>query len=194
MSGELVPPRREVRLSDAEREAVVSRLSAAVAEGRLTLPEFEERVDAVLRARTDTEVQPYVADLPDVAPAVAPDEVVELNSFAGEIKRSGRWAVPRKLVVRSKAGTVKLDLRHAVISHRVVDVNLATQAGSTTIVLPAGATANIDGVNTSAGTATAKVPSTPEPGSTAPHLVVTGSTAAGTLVVRYERRFWRWRW
>ncbi|MGX7671925.1 DUF1707 SHOCT-like domain-containing protein [Plantactinospora sp. DSM 117369] len=194
MSGDVVPSKRAVRISDAEREAVIARLSAAVAEGRLTLPEFEERVDGVLRARTDGDVEPFVADLPATAPAVAPDEVVELTSFAGEIKRSGRWAVPRRLVVRSKAGSVKLDLRHAVISHRVVDINLATQAGSTTIVLPAGATANIDGVNTSAGTATAKVPSTPEPGSTAPHIVVTGSTAAGTLVVRYERRFWRWRW
>ncbi|GAA3735552.1 DUF1707 domain-containing protein [Plantactinospora mayteni] len=190
----MVPSKREVRISDAEREAVVARLSAAVSEGRLTLPEFEERVDGVLRARTDGEVQPFVADLPAVAPAVAPDEVVELSSHAGQIKRSGRWAVPRRLVIRSMAGTVKLDLRHAVISHRVVEIDLATQAGSTTIVLPVGATANIDGINTSAGTARAKVPSTPEPGSTAPHVVVTGSTAAGSLVVRYERRFWRWRW
>ncbi|WP_422770191.1 DUF1707 SHOCT-like domain-containing protein [Plantactinospora sp. WMMC1484] len=194
MSGDVVPPRREVRISDAERETVIARLSAAVAEGRLTLPEFEERVDGVLRARTDGEVEPFVADLPAVAPAVAPDEVVELSSHAGQIKRSGRWAVPRRLVVRSKAGMVKLDLRHAVIVHRVVEIDLATQAGSTTIVLPAGATANIDGVNTSAGTATTKVPSTPEPGSTAPHIVVRGSTAAGSLVVRYERRFWRWSW
>ncbi|MFY1691557.1 DUF1707 domain-containing protein [Plantactinospora sp. WMMB782] len=194
MSGDLVPPKREVRLSDAEREGVIARLSAAVAEGRLTLPEFEERVDGVMRARTDVEVQPFLADLPEVAGPIAPDEVVELNSHAGELKRSGRWAVPRKLLVRSKAGSVKLDLRHAVFGSRVVEIDLATQAGSTTIVLPPGATANIDRLNTSAGTASAKVPSTPEPGSTAPHVVVTGSTAAGSMVMRYERRFWRWTW
>jgi hypothetical protein len=99
--------------------------------------------------------------------------------------------VPRRLVVQSKAGSVKLDLRHAVVSHRVLNIELATQAGSTTIVLPPGASANIDGVITSAGSAKSKVPSVPDPGL---HVVVTGSAAAGSLVVRYERRFWRWRW
>jgi hypothetical protein len=175
-------------MSNADREAVVARLNSAVADGRLTLVEFEERIDGVLKARTFGEVEPYVADLP--AEPVT-DEVVELRSHAGEIKRKGRWPVPRKLVVQSKAGMVKLDMRHAQINHRVIDIELATQAGSTTIVLPPGATANIDGVNMSAGSAKNKVPSVPGSG---PHLVVTGSAAAGSLVVRYERRFWRWRW
>jgi hypothetical protein len=176
-------------MSDADREGVVERLNAAVADGRLTLVEFEERVDGVLKARTFGEVEPFVADLP-AAPAT--EDVVELRSHAGEIKRKGRWAVPRRLVVHSKAGSVKLDMRHAVIAHRVVEIDLATQAGSTVIVLPPGASANIDGVTTSAGSAKNKVSAVP--GSEGPHLVVTGSAAAGSLVVRYERRFWRWRW
>ncbi|GAA0909528.1 DUF1707 domain-containing protein [Virgisporangium ochraceum] len=188
MSGDVVPSQRNLRMSDADREGVVARLNAAVADGRLTLVEFEERVDGVLKARTFGEVEPFLEDLP-AAPAT--DDVVELRSHAGEIKRKGRWLVPRRLVVQSKAGMVKLDLRHAVINHRVVDIELATQAGSTVIVLPPGASANIDGVTTSAGTAKNKVSSVPEG---APHVVVTGSTAAGSLVVRYERRFWRWRW
>ena len=190
----MVPSRPEIRISDAERESVIARLSGAVAEGRLTLPEFEERLDGVLRARTAGDVAPFVADLPAVAEPRAAGDTVELTSHAGHIRRTGRWAMPRRLVVRSKAGTVKLDLRHAVISHRVVEIALATQAGSTTIVLPPGATANIDGLSTTAGTASLKVASAPEPGSTAPHVVITGSTAAGTLLVRYEHRFWRWRW
>lgn len=180
-------------MSDTDREGVIARLNAAVAEGRLTLSEFEERVDGVLKARTFGEVEPFVADLPDV-PAVAASDVVELRSHAGSIKRKGRWSVPRKLVVQSKAGSVKLDLRHAAIPHRVVEIELATQAGSTVIVLPPGSTANIDRVNSTAGQAKLKVPAMPEPGATAPHLIVSGSTFAGSLTVRYERRFWRWRW
>ena len=180
-------------MSDADREGVFARLNAAVAEGRLTLAEFEERVDGVLRARTYGEVEPLLADLPAATSAPSAD-VVELRSNAGQLKRKGRWAVPRRLVVRSRAGQVTLDLRRAVFSHRVVEINLNTEAGSTTIVLPPGATADIDGVATHAGTARLKVPSAPEPGSTAPHVVVTGSTSAGMLLVRYERRFWRWAW
>jgi hypothetical protein len=180
--------RRDLRMSDAERESVIARLNSAVGDGWLSLTEFEERIDGVLQARTFGEVEPYVADLPGAPVA---DDVVEMQSHAGEIKRSGRWLVPRKLIVRSKAGSVKLDLRHAVINHKLVDIELSAQAGSTTIVLPPGASANIDRVVTLAGTARNKASSVPEGG---PHFVVTGSTAAGSLLVRYERRFWRWRW
>jgi hypothetical protein len=175
-------------MSDSDRESVIARLNSAVADGRLTLTEFEDRVEGVLQARTFGEVEPFVSDLAET-PAV--DDVVELTGHAGSIKRSGRWPVPRRLVVRSKAGSVKLDLRQAVIGHRVVTIDLSTQAGSTTIVLPPGASANIDGVVTSAGSAKSKVPSVPD---AKLHVVVTGSAAAGSLVVRYERRFWRWTW
>lgn len=181
-------------MSDADREIVFARLNAAAAEGRLTLAEFEERVDGVLRARTYGEVEPLLADLPATTAAPPASDVVELRNQAGQLRRKGRWAVPRRLVVRSRAGQVRLDLRHAVFSHRVVQIHLDTQAGSTTIVLPPGATADIDRVSTQSGTARLKVPSAPEPGSTAPHVVVTGSTVAGSLVVRYERRLGRWTW
>lgn len=180
-------------MSDADREGVIAQLNAAASEGRLTLPEFEERVDGVLKARTFGEVEPFVADLP-ATPATAADDQVVLRGHAGSIKRKGRWSVPRRLAVQSKAGSVKLDLRHAVINHRVVEIELATQAGSTVLVLPHGATANVDGVSATAGQVRSKVPSVPEPGATAPHLVVSGNTFAGSLKVRYERRFLRWRW
>ena len=188
MSGDLEPA---ARLSDADRERAVARLNAAVGEGRISLTEFEERVDGVLRAGIGAELMPYVADLP--ADTVgAPADEVELRANAGSLKRSGRWAVPRRLVVRAKGGSTKLDMRHAVFGGRTVEISLSTAGGSTTIVLPPGATANVDGVKTSGGSAHIRVPAVPEPGSTAPHVVVTGSAAGGSLTVRYEWRFWRW--
>ena len=147
MNGDAVPSRRDMRMSDADREQVLARLSAAVAEGRLTLTEFEDRVDGVLRTRAYGEVEPFVADLPDAAAPVAAEvaaddvvaaEVVELRGHGGHIRRNGYWLVPRRLVVRCKGGLLKLDLRHAAINHRVVEIELAAQGGSTTIVLPAG--------------------------------------------------------
>jgi hypothetical protein len=111
-------------MSDSDREGVLARLSTALAEGRLTLAEFEERVDGVLRARTFGEVQPLVADLPSATPSPAARDVVELHANAGSITRKGRWIVPKRLVVRSMAGSVKLDLRQAVIDHPVVEIEL----------------------------------------------------------------------
>lgn len=73
------PPRSpEVRLSDADREATAGALHAAVADGRLDLHEFEERLDAAYAARVPSELAGLLDDLGGVdvtarrAPAAAP--------------------------------------------------------------------------------------------------------------------------
>ncbi len=58
------PPRREVRASDAERTSVVDRLSRALASGRLSVAEFDERTAAACRAVTRAELMVLVDDLP----------------------------------------------------------------------------------------------------------------------------------
>jgi hypothetical protein len=53
-----------VRLSDTERENVVTRLSDALSEGRLDLEDFRARLDAAYVAKTHGEIAPLTADLP----------------------------------------------------------------------------------------------------------------------------------
>lgn len=180
-------------MSDADRERVIGWLNTALAEGRLTLVEFEERVDAVLSARTFGEVQPHLADLP-VAAAPALREVVELSSVASNLKRRGRWRVPRRLVVKNKAGSVKLDFAEAVIDHPVVEIELSLLAGNALLILPDGATADIDDVRMMAGSAKLKTPASYDVPGGRLRFVVTGSLKAGNLKVRYRHRFWRWSW
>jgi hypothetical protein len=196
VTGELMPSNRDMRLSDADRERVVGWLNAALAEGRLTLAEFEDRVDAVLRAKTYGEVEPHLADLPvGVASGGRPSrDLVELRGMAASLKRRGRWAVPRRLVVRNKAGSVKLDFAEAVIDHPVVEIDLNVLAGNTLLILPAGATADIDDVQMTAGHAKSTVPASYDVPDGRPRFVVTGSHKAGNLTVRYRRRFLRWSW
>ena len=57
-------PPPEMRASDADRDRVIDVLRAAAGEGRLTPDEFEERMQAVLSARTFGELAPFTADLP----------------------------------------------------------------------------------------------------------------------------------
>lgn len=59
----------QIRVSDAEREAVVERLREASVEGRLTLAELTERTEAAYLARTRAELDQLTADLPGGAPA-----------------------------------------------------------------------------------------------------------------------------
>lgn len=54
----------EMRVSDADREAVAERLRTAQDEGRLTLAEYDERLRAAYASVTFNELKPLTADLP----------------------------------------------------------------------------------------------------------------------------------
>jgi hypothetical protein len=62
-------PRPELRLSDADREDAIARLSEHYAAGRLDKDEFDERSDAVWTARTGADLTPVFADLEPVGSA-----------------------------------------------------------------------------------------------------------------------------
>lgn len=61
-----------VRIGDAEREKVATSLREHYASGRLTLDEFQQRLDAVFAAKTDTDLAKITADLPHTDPYAAP--------------------------------------------------------------------------------------------------------------------------
>src|SRR5436309_1942645 len=84
-----------VRASDAEREATVGRLQAALAEGRVDVDEFGERAAAAYAAVTLAELEQLVADLPPRAGApVVGSRVPEVvRSVFGDLRLSG-GAVP----------------------------------------------------------------------------------------------------
>jgi hypothetical protein len=68
------PPRHDgdLRVSDADRQAVIDELRQHTGDGRLTLEEFEERVDEVLRARTWAELDTATRELPSLQPTTPP--------------------------------------------------------------------------------------------------------------------------
>ncbi len=55
---------RELRISDADRNAVARQLARALREGRLTLDEFDERSREAYAARTRGDLDEVVRDLP----------------------------------------------------------------------------------------------------------------------------------
>jgi hypothetical protein len=55
------------RIGDADRERVAERLRVAAGEGRLAPDELEERLEAAFAARTEADLAPLVADLPEPA-------------------------------------------------------------------------------------------------------------------------------
>lgn len=67
-----------IRIGDAEREVHVSVLGEHLASGRLTMTEFEDRLDRVYRATTRGQLDEVLADLPHAVtarPRTRPDPV-----------------------------------------------------------------------------------------------------------------------
>ncbi len=56
------------RIGDAERDQAATYLREALAQGRLEQTEFDERVDAALRAKTQADLDPLFRDLPGPRP------------------------------------------------------------------------------------------------------------------------------
>jgi hypothetical protein len=79
----------ELRLSDADRDDAITRLSEAFAAGRLDKDEFDERSDAVWTARTGADLVPIFADL-----APVPRERTAYAARSGPWVRRGWFPLP----------------------------------------------------------------------------------------------------
>ncbi len=70
-SPQAMHPARPVLASDRERDEAASLVSDAIGEGRLSMEEGVQRIDAVLRSRHLHELGTLVADLPTRTPATS---------------------------------------------------------------------------------------------------------------------------
>ena len=137
-----------LRASDADRDRVIDVLRAAVADGRLDPPEFDERLDAALAARTIAALAPLTADLiapPDsgaaltLPPAGTPAaELLTIKARHGSVRREGQWTLPRRLALRTAWCDVMLDLTSAVRSGPELVIELRATGGDVELVLAPG--------------------------------------------------------
>src|SRR4051812_50153652 len=92
----------DVRASDDDRERTAEQLRGAAAQGRISVDELEERLQAAYGARTQGELVPIVADLPAAVEHPAGRLPVRrgeggsrwLISVLGGHERQGHWRPP----------------------------------------------------------------------------------------------------
>jgi hypothetical protein len=181
-------PQPGVRVGDAEREATVTRLQAALGEGRIDLDEFGQRAAAAYAAVSSAELDGLLADLPAPASAVpAVGEVISermttepVFSFMGDVKLTPTTAVPRQ--VGTFFGDVKIDLRGMRTSEETVELTLCTVLGDVEVIVGEGVSAQIGGwtVFGDRRTDLAAVPRLPG----TPHVVIRGWSVLGDRKLR----------
>jgi hypothetical protein len=140
----------ELRVSDADREATVTRLREAGGEGRLTLEELADRVERADAARTRRDLDALTADLPATTARAAslPDaqrkERRWIVAIMGGEQRKGRWRPARRTNAIAVMGGVDIDLREAELADGA-EILAIPFMGAVSVTVPEGVSVELSG-------------------------------------------------
>ncbi|WP_037569870.1 DUF1707 SHOCT-like domain-containing protein [Phaeacidiphilus oryzae] len=181
-----------LRAAHADREAVAERLREAAGDGRLTMEEFEERLERALTAKTYGELEPLVADLPETAtaPRRPEDRPLVLRTGASNLRQDGYWRVPSRIDATVGMGNIRIDFTRADCPHREVVLKVKVGMGNIVVLVPRGWEVRSEGTVTGMGNVVNRVRERPDPG--APVLRLTGRVLMGNVKVRHPSRFEVW--
>jgi hypothetical protein len=162
-SSPAVPEPRNLRASDADRERVANVLREAAGDGRLTMDELDQRLDAVYAAKTYAELEPITHDLPGTGatytpPAPSAAATGDPARYGGEptsngavailggFTRRGDWVVPKEFTAFMFMGGGEIDLREARFAEREVSIHIVAIMGGCEIIVPEDATVRVTGI------------------------------------------------
>jgi hypothetical protein len=145
----------------AARERVVEDLADHFAQDRLTLPEYERRVELAYRAdSTDAlreltrDLAPLVAAQPSQPAAMMAPGAVSTNvttrvknffALMSGVVRRGTWTVPPRMRAIAWMGGIGLDLREATLTAPVTDIYVFALMGGVEIIVPPNVRLETDG-------------------------------------------------
>jgi hypothetical protein len=157
----------QLRISDAERHQVSEMLRDAAGDGRLTIEELDERIEAVYAAKTYADLVPVTVDLPGAAsilPKAAFTPVAtsgarvqplgpgSSHSSSGSVAifggatRKGPWTVAEQYTALAVFGGVELDFREATFTSAETTVYANCLFGGIEITVPDDVVVHVSGV------------------------------------------------
>ncbi|MEV5602972.1 DUF1707 domain-containing protein [Streptomyces sp. NPDC052299] len=196
-----------MRASDAERERVAEILREAVAEGRLEMEEFEQRLDTAYKARTHGELEPLVRDLPSAGSGSSAPAAVQPRSgsaarwserigrpatstggfaFWGGFRRRGNWTVGKVFTAFSMWGGGDIDLREANFESRETVIRCFTIMGGLHVTVPPDLNVDVRGIGIMGGFGE-HAKDEPAPAPDAPRVRITGFALMGGVGVEHKR-------
>jgi hypothetical protein len=189
------PEPGDLRASDTDRERVVALLSEALADGRLSHEEYQERMPAALSARTLGELARLTTDLaPPERQPVRLDGGQPLAAVFTTVERRGRWVMPATVTCLAAFGEVVIDLTEALLQDRHVVLSVYALFGRIRLIVPPGVEVVMNGteiLGRQRGGTTRRVPTSSE----TPVVEVRGYVAVSEVLARTPPRPRRWlRW
>jgi hypothetical protein len=182
-----LPERRDLRISDADRDDAAAILREAAGEGRLDLAELDERLSLVYAAKTYGDLEPVTRDLPRTAAGRRPTPATGARAprlaigILGGFRRRGAWTPPDDMTAVAFWGGGTLDLREARFAGQQVTIRAFAIMGGVEVIVPTDAEVHVNGVGIMGGfdqhAAGAGTPG-------APRIVVTGFAFWGGVDVK----------
>lgn len=153
-------PMQRYRVTAAQRDQIIERLSDGYAHGLLEEEEFERRVNETQTVATQDELLALVADLPAVDEhpqsglhaagiRISPHEIRPYESFLailGGSDRKGPWRPARRSRAVAVLGGVDLDFRDAIMAPGVTEIKVVCVLGGVDIIVPAGMNVEANGI------------------------------------------------
>jgi hypothetical protein len=151
--------RQTMRTSDQDRERAADILRQAAGDGRLSMTELDERLDAVYAAKTYADLEPVIRDLPHTGIATArPASPAPADRFGGQptsssaiaimggFTRKGEWVVPADFTAVALMAGGEIDLREARFSQPAVTIHAVAIMGGISIIVPLDADVQVSGI------------------------------------------------
>jgi hypothetical protein len=144
-----------VRAADADRDEATQRLIKACSEGRLTLSEFERRVEAVLVAPTARDLDAATRDLPALTVAGPPTQPSHHRrwsmSIVGGLHRRGAGQIPKHMIHISLIGGASIDLGDAELCAAETTITLVSLIGGADVRVPKAVRSELTGFSVFGG-------------------------------------------
>jgi Domain of unknown function (DUF1707) len=179
------------RVADADRDVATQRLIKACSEGRLTLSEFEKRVEAVLAATTGTDLDRATDDLPVLAvtnPLARPSDRRWSISVVGGLHRRGAWQIPKHMIHVSLIGSTSIDLGDAEMSDPDTTITLVSLIGGADLRVPKAVRSDLSGFTLFGGR---RVTGSPSPLRDSPRVHLRVFSVVGGATIRPSGSRWR---
>ncbi len=173
----------DLRAGNDDRERVAAVLGDALADGRLTHDEHEERIAALYQVRTLGELAALTADLLPPEEQPLRTDVRPVAAFFGTQRHAGRWVVPSRFSATAICANVTLDLREAVLQSSHVTIQVTVMAATLTLIVPEGVRIRMPASGVMASKKN-QVPPSPD----GPVIEITGLITMGSVVAKSPKR------